>query len=62
MNAGLGDLRPFVARMAEFGNHLWGGLGLSLAAQLCALALLAVSGWVLTGCSLAGVSAVLADA
>ena len=62
MNAGLGDLRPFVARIAEFGNHLWGGLGLSLAAQLCALALLAVSGWFLTGCSLAGVSAVLAEA
>ncbi len=62
MNPRLEDLRPFVARMATLGSQLGVGLGLSLAAQLCGLALLAVSGWFLTGCGLAGVSAVLAEA
>ncbi len=62
MSARLEALRPFVLRMEAFRNHLLGGLGLGLATQLSGLTLLGLSGWFLTGCSLAGVSAVLAEA
>ncbi|MEI8096082.1 MAG: thiol reductant ABC exporter subunit CydC [Spirochaetales bacterium] len=62
MNARLAELKPFAVRMLDFRKHLAGGLGLGLATQISGLALLGVSGWFLTGCGLAGVSAALAEA
>jgi ATP-binding cassette subfamily C protein CydC len=61
-NARLKEVLPFAQRMGEFRNHLAGGFALALGTQISGLALLGVSGWFLTGCSLAGVSATLAEA